>query len=694
MDPMEEDERATAHVTDYLTMLWHRKWLVLLVFTVLAAAGVFAVFKALTPKYQATARISVERLRGPVEDRMGVSGEAFYQTQYQIMGSSEVAATAAVKLGWSPSREVALEDGKADIIRTAATVQPERDNRVVRIWSKQKDPALAAALVNAIVDAFTEVTQQRETARAGRFQNDLQGQIVQLEVQIDSRKKAMEEFAKDKDLQQQQREQTIVTTRLSTLSEAQLRAKVTREQAEKIYSEYKAKFDAGEDLGANVASSYGEQLTIRIKELQQQARIMERGKTAKGLASDPAYIQTTALIEEYQRDYDETMKKAREDANKETLERAKYGLDQAIQVEEMLNQQMAEMQTKLESLASGLTALGRYAELKKDLENLQKWHDNLQQSLMEAKISDNFPVLDIQILDRAKAPKEPAWPNKRQLAVVAVAMSFIVAVALAFFLEYMDRSVRKPEDVEQELRMALVGFVPSMNSAHSGIDERGKVVVTDPTSGPAESYRKVRAKLYVYKKESHAKVFALTSTTAGEGKTTLASNLAIAFAQAGAVALLVDADMRHPALQTTFGVEREPGLADYLDGKCTWQAATRAGVMAGLSFLPSGSGGTRSAELLESPRMRELLSEAREKFDVVIVDTPPVLGVADSTILCNLADATIFVIQASKNAKWLVRRARMELEAADAHIVGVVLNRVRSRRGEYYYYHRYYPKKA
>jgi capsular exopolysaccharide synthesis family protein len=355
---------------------------------------------------------------------------------------------------------------------------------------------------------------------------------------------------------------------------------------------------------------------------------------------------------------------------------------------------MAEMRTRLETLAAGLTALARFNELKKDLENTQRWHENLQQTLMQARINESFPVLDIRMLDRAMPPKTPAWPNKTQLAMVAVVMSLLVSIGLAFLLDYMDRTVRKPEDVEQELRMPLLGFVPSMGAHHGNGTARGMVVSTDPSSGPSESYRKIRARLFVYKTESHARVYGVTSTTAGEGKSTLASNLAIAFAQAGSRVLLVDGDMRHPMVHKTFNIEREPGLAEYLDGKCSWVSGTRESGTAGLSILPCGAGGHRSAELLESPRMKAFLEEAREQYDIVIFDSPPVLGIADSTVLCHVVDATLFVIQASRNPKWLVKRARMELEAGGAHIAGVILNRVRTRRGEYYYYHRYYPTKA
>jgi len=387
------------------------------------------------------------------------------------------------------------------------------------------------------------------------------------------------------------------------------------------------------------------------------------------------------------------MKKAQEDANRDMVERARLTVVQATRTEDELNAQMAEMRTRLQSLATGATTLARYNELRKEIENLQSWHDNLQQTLMEAKISDNFPVLDIQLLERAKAPKEPAFPNKPQMAVVAVGLSFLLSIGLALFLDYMDRTVRKPEDVEDELRMSLVGFVPTIDHSVPP-SERGRIVAKDSTCGASESYRKIRAKLYVYKKESHARLLAITSSTAGEGKTTFASNLALAFAQAGSKVLLVDADMRHPALERIFNVDRSPGLAEFLDGASQWQTSVVSTDLPSLSFLPCGSAGSRSAELLEGAKLRAFFDEARDQYDIVVLDAPPVLGVADSTIICHLADATLFVVQASRNPKWLVRRARLELDAAGARIAGVILNRVKSRRGNYYYYHRYYPAKA
>lgn len=694
MDRPYAEEVPTAHMRDYLAVLWRRKWICLLVFLVLSAGGLAYVYKMLKPEYVAQSRIGLERMSRLVESRRNFAGETFYNAQYQFIGSPRVAAGAAVKLGRSPSVEMAMDDGTADMIRGAVSISAERENRIVRVWSRQHDPEAAAQLVNAVVDAFIEITAQNEKAQASAVQNDLQGEIVNLATQMEAKKRAIDEFARDKNLIQQMQDQARITAQISALAGTQTRSTVVREQAEESFAEIQAKYDAGEDIGFYQPSTVITSLEARISEYELSRKMMEVGKTKTALSKDPEYIQTIALIGELRNDLEKKSKEERREFNDRQYELARLALEAARKEETRIGEQLSQANAELSALTMGLTELGRYNELKRELEALRGFHDKFKQDLLEARINDDIPILAITIHERAKAPTTPAWPSKTQLAVVVVAMSFLIGAGLAFFLEYMDRTVRKPEDVENELRLPLLGFVPSMPASSRDGTRHGKVTITHPSSGPAESYRKVRAKLFVYKQESHTKVFTVTSTTAGEGKTTLSSNLAIAFAQSGANVLLIDADMRHPKIQSIYDIEWTPGLGEYLAGMHSWESVIRESEVEGLSIIPCGRGGNRSAELLESPRMRELVQSVRDKYDVVVIDTPPVLGVADSTVLCNISDATIFVIQASKNSKWLVKRARMELDAAGAQVVGAVLNRVRSQRGDYYYYHRYYPKKS
>ncbi len=694
MDSFDNNVRSEGHVKDYLAIVWRRKWLCLFVFLALSAAGLFVVAKLVKPWYQAQSRIAIERFNAPVSGKAELTGEAFYQTQYEIMGSSEVAALAAYNLGRSPSPESAIADGQADIIRRAVSISPQRNSRIVRVSSRQRDPEAAAAVVNEIVRAYSELAKKRERELSDARQKEMQDQISILQLKIENKKKVIDEFTKDKKLHEQRQQKILITTKLTALSQAQVVRQVARKQAEENYNRMLEKFNAGEDLVENPPSPAADRILASIRSYQNQMNLMKVGKNPRALENDPEYNRLKELVAQYQRDYDKEIEKAHREANAQALARAKFAYEQAKQVEQTIRMQMAELQKKVDGLVDGLTALSKYEELKKDLANLQVMHDELQKSLLQATISDNFPILDIRVLDVAKAPTEPAWPNKKQLVVVVLALALLLSVGLAFFLDYMDRSVQRPEDVEQELRLPFMGFVPSMHTGSNRSHRREKVIITDPSSGPAESYRKIRARLQVYRKESHAKTFTITSTTAGEGKTTLASNLALAFALSGTSVLLVDADMRHPKVHEVCDVDRTPGLGEYLAGKILWQSIVRPGGTPGLFVIPAGAGGTHSAEFLESPRMGELLKEAAAKFNVILIDSPPVLGVADSTTLCHLSDATIFTIQAAQNSKWLIRRARMELAAADANVIGAVLNRVRSQRGDYYYYHRYYPKKA
>ncbi|MHC4713019.1 MAG: polysaccharide biosynthesis tyrosine autokinase [Planctomycetota bacterium] len=694
MEPIDQMPAPARHVRDYLAIVWQRKWLCLFVFILLSSVGLFVVVKVVKPWYQARARISIGRLRAPLSEQVGHAGEAFYQTQYEMMGSSNVAALAAYKLGRSDSREQAKADGTAHFIRRAVSIQPEASNRVVRVTSRQRAPEAAAAVVNKVVEAYIEFAKANEEEIAKRRQKEIQDHIDLLELDIASQKKAIDEFTKDKKLQEQRRQQILITSTITGLAREEIHARVNRESAEEEYNEKKSLYDAGEDLVEDVVSPEAERINVQIKEYETRLNMFTVGKTPSSYENHPEYMRLKELIDLYRRDYSDALAKARKEANKRALAFAENAFTREKKLEEKIAANLAELNTKLAELVEGLTALSRYEELLKELGSLQALRDTLKKNLLTSRLSDDMTLLNITVLDDATVPKTPAWPNKMQLAVVVVALSFLVAAGCAFFLDYMDRTVRRPEDVEQELRMPFVGFIPSMYFAADNSRRREKVIMTDPTSGPAEAYRKIRAKLNVYKAESKARSFAITSTTAGEGKTTVASNLAIAFAQSGYSVLLADADMRHPKMHEVYQLERRPGLGEYLAGVCSWQSVVRSSGINGLSVITAGTGGSRSAELLESPRLPEFIEQASVDYDLVIFDAPPVLGVADATVISNLADATIFVIQASMNSKWLIRRAKMELAAAEARVVGAVLNRVRSQRGDYYYYHRYYPKKT
>ncbi len=688
------DETQARHVSDYLAVIWQHKIICLFVLILVSSAGLFVVLRMLRPWYQARARISIERLRTPLGDQRGFAGEAFYQTQYEIVGSSNVAALAAYKLGRSESPEQARADGQAELVRRAVSIHPEANNRVVRIQTRQRDPQVAAALVNSVVEAYIEFARTNEETIARRRQREMRDQIDILELDIASLRETIDAFSRDRRLQEQREQELMLTKRINAIVEAQVPARVAAETAIREYEALQQKYDAGEDLVTNVRSAEAERIDSNIRNLEMEVRILGTGRTEAALETDARYLRLKDMIEQYKIEYTSVIEEAQREANRQALERARLAVERNQKIIETYELQMAELRATVGELVEGLTALARYEELRKELENHVRMRDNLRQQLLMDRLSDDMAVLNITVLDEARAPTEPAWPNKAQLSLVVVILALFCSVGVAFVLDYMDRTVRKPEDIEEELRIPFMGFVPSTQLSGNNSHSHEKVIMTDPSSGPAESYRKVRAKINVYRSDSHARTFAVTSTTAGEGKTSLATNLAISFAQANLSALLVDADMRHPKIHDIFGIERMPGLGEYLDGECTWESIVRPSGLHGLSLIPAGTGGSRSAELLESPRLRELFESGPRKFDVMIIDSPPVLGVADASILTNAADATIFVIQASQNSKWLIRRAGKELRAAEANVIGAVLNRVRSQRGNYYYYHRYYPKKT
>jgi capsular exopolysaccharide synthesis family protein len=268
----------------------------------------------------------------------------------------------------------------------------------------------------------------------------------------------------------------------------------------------------------------------------------------------------------------------------------------------------------------------------------------------------------------------------------------MVGVASAFFAEYLNTTIRLPSDIQENLNLPLLGFVPAIPATVRSFANKGKIAQLASRSGPAEAYRSLRTELLLRCAPDRAcRTVMVTSTNPKEGKTTVATNLAITMAQAGYRVLLIDADLRKPSVHEIFRLENDHGLSTLLSEAGEARVyIKKTDEVENLHVLPGGPAPPNPAELLGSRKMRTLMAEASERYDMVVVDASPVLGVADANILGTMVDAVILVIQASKAKRTHVLRARNQLQGVNAHLVGAVLNNVRGSRGDYYYYRRYY----
>jgi len=333
--------------------------------------------------------------------------------------------------------------------------------------------------------------------------------------------------------------------------------------------------------------------------------------------------------------------------------------------------------------------------LETNVSTATKLFADLQSAYQVNRINEASDGGTVQLLDEATKPTFAVSPNRTRNATYAVVIGLLLGIGLALALERMDDSVKSPDELRDRMDVAVVGLIPVIDTAELGVGAAsatmGRLVThADPRSPVAEAYRSLRTNLAFARTSQPAQTLVVASPGPGDGKSTTAANLAITFAQMGQSTLLVDADLRRAVLDKTFGVERAPGLTDVIVGATPLERAVRATQVPNLSILPSGQFPPNPSELLGSPAMRETLREAKERFDVILFDSPPLLAVTDAAVLSTLVDGTILVVRTAVTAREAVRRALAQLRAVHGRVLGAVLNDVDARAGAYYGGYGYY----
>ena len=389
--------------------------------------------------------------------------------------------------------------------------------------------------------------------------------------------------------------------------------------------------------------------------------------------------------------------------------------------EDILNHQMGDVIQKnreVPAVELGLQRLQRDAKVNADLLTL------LKTKHQEALIKESEGIEEVTIIRPAPEPGLPAGAEMLGTVFVGALLGLLVGLVVAFVQETLDTSIGTIEDVESYLQVPVLGIVPHIDARETVqrlIDRRPALadmepealqshalLIThfDPKSPVAEAYRTLRTHIQFMRSERQGKVLVVTSPTLQEGKTTTIVNLAITMAQNGQRTLLVGANLRRPSLHRFFGIEREPGLSDVLVGNARWRDCIRtvADILMGrfemedimaspgldnLHIIESGPIPANPSELLSTPTMNQFLREVREEYDVVLIDTPPVLPVTDSAIVAGQADGVILVYQAGKVGRLVLKRAKAHLESARAKVWGVVLNDVQTEIAGYAYSHYY-----
>ncbi len=347
--------------------------------------------------------------------------------------------------------------------------------------------------------------------------------------------------------------------------------------------------------------------------------------------------------------------------------------------------------------------------LQRDADNILKMSDKLNDELQLAKIAEAVEAGDVDIVDLARYPDGSIGAGRRRKVLYGAFLGLLFGLGLAVLIDRLNSSVRRWEDLESIMHVPGLALIPQIagdggdgwqarvrGTAHrllpSLVPQRGLisdevgselVMVNDVRSASAESYRKLMTNLMYSASRPGLRVVVVTSASAGEGKTTTTANLAVAFAQQGRRVALVDADLRRARVHDVFGLGLEPGLTDLLVGNATIEQAVRASGIAGLSIIPAGTLPPNPLEFLGGERMHDLLGTLREQFDVVLIDTPPVLVTADAALMGVQADGVVLVVRAGKSERVAARHAVQQIVHLGGRMLGAVLNDPDARTPRY-----------
>lgn len=684
-DPPGGGTPVTAGVWEHLRTLVRHRWWAALGF-VLLAAPMAAITLLTTPVFQATTRVLI----GEDTPRVGISEQTRDlpqnavdpQTQTEVVRSRTLArdVVTALKLWEAPEfRELspsgddaARSQGLVDpfLARLSVTLIP--DSRVVAIGFESQDPALAARAANALAGRFIERERESKFQAATQAAEFYNKQLAAQRDQVSAAEAALQNYRAQRDALSLSERQNVVGQTMLDLNASVTRATTERLQKETQYRQIQGIRSDPAALESHpliAVNTFVQSLKTQASELNRQdAQLAERLGP-----KHPDRVQVAAALESVQ-----SRLRAEIDKVVNGIEADyKSAVAQEASVTQALNRQKGQA---LELDRKGV----EYQALEREAVSARLVYDALLQQAKEATIQSSLDRGTIRVVDPAEPPGAPIRPRQGQGLAAAALLGLIGAAGGAFGREYMRRKINSPADLERRLGLPLLAMVPP-----AGKDEADSIKGLSPL--PAEAFRRLRANVMLAcgDSEQPGNVLVVTSAAPGEGKSFVSSHLALALAAVDQRVALIDADLRRPRLHTMFDRQRGPGLSDVLLGRRSTAEVLRPVGAQGLVLVPSGLPTSKAAELLSYQTFRNFIDGLRSDFDWIVIDSPPVMAVADAAVLSRDATALLFVTSAEHTSLEAAEVALNDLGAAGARLLGAVLNRAPLTR-EAFYYSRYY----
>ncbi len=677
---------------DLLDVLLRRRRVVVLVFVACLLGAVGATF-VLPPRYRAAATVVLDRSGGTATlfpELAAVSAQTYLDTLAEVARSRSVAERATRLLGSSTDeREDPVERLQRDLRVTRV-----RGADMIRIEVTDRRPEEAARRAQAVTDAFLAFLLEGRRTQARATREFIERQLEKVSGDLRAAEDALLRFKLAHGEVSLPDEARIRLEKLAEL-EAQLVAVQTERRAAEAQRDRAAEELRRRDQ-VTPSTWVASPLIQSLRQQLAQLEIQLAGLLEKFTERHPDVVATRAQIAETQRRLEEELRRSLL-AQTYTVDPVYQGLvQQAVSAEvtsatlrareQALAQALRRWTGEVRGLPPRELALARLTRQQKVAENVYLL---LSQKYHEARIAEASVVPDLRVVDPARPPERPAFPRRGLSGALGALVGAFAGVAAAFAAERLDPRFHRPEEAEQLLGLPMLALVPRAREAD------GKLPLSDDSrrSVFAESFRTLRTGVLYSAPEGSLRTLLVTSPEPEDGKSTVAANLALALARSGRRVVLVDADLRRPSLLEALQPPQPFGLSDHLVGEVRLEDAVQPTRYPDLHFVPAGRTAPNPAELLGSERMREFLRTLRERFDVVVLDSPPVLAVTDAAVLARDADGVVLVVNPQTTHREAALRARRQLESLGARVLGFVFNAVAldGRRGYYgYAYYGYY----
>ena len=680
---MNDNTEVKLHFLDYWRVIKNRMGLILLTFfLVMVTSGVYVFFLPRQYYSRVTVEIKPDNNKGLDPINMGGMNRAdptFISTQFNILKKTEILYPVIQKLDLvsklSPAGSPMSPSWVARVLEKSMNVQEQRNTTLIEVGIYNTDARLAADIANTIATTYRD-------KRIDDLKKNVDQTLAEMRDELDNKRTDVKNlFAEAAKIRT---EESIIdadpenSNALVSLSEKPLF------MTEQTVVEKRTLVDQLRNTLTRIEELKPEELLEALRTLNiDDPTMLKTLPQLQDAQSEEAKLLNSGLGENHMR---VRSLRAQRDVYRATLAQQLDSIKRSqrtkLSIEEI---NLKTIEDKLSDLRAKQikekTLLTGYVEKKANYLSAKSLLMAIEQRYAAAKFDQVLSTIPVKIWEKAEPGLYPEKPKVPVYMLLAALIGIVVGVGLAFFIEYLDTSVKTIEDIEKYLSLTVLAVVPR---------DIAVLIKQKRDSADAEVYRILKANIEFNQADREANSYTLVSGGPGEGKSTTLNNLAYTYAKSGARVLVVDADLRRPSQHRFFDIDNSVGLADYIQHKAELEAIIKPTKLENLSFIPSGKLPQDDAGILNSPRMGSLISQLKKQYDIVFLDSPPILGVSDASMLVSEVDNTIMVVQHRRFPRGMLQRVKQTVTHVGGNLIGVVLNNVDTRQDDSYSYYSNY----